>query len=217
MRISLGGSGQPLLHVTKALISKGYSLNIICPDPALCDLLAREFRAEIICGDPTDFAILSNAGIGDSQIVVAVLPEDADNYVLCQLARGNFQVARTVTLVHNPVNEAIFKQMGIQVTLSLANVISSLVEGGLHEEVTNLHSLENGKILAMLLRISAKSPLLGKKRQDIPVVTQARLGPIIRDGVFLDDHLPVQINDQLLVYVEPLAQGQVIREYLGVK
>jgi trk system potassium uptake protein TrkA len=217
VRVLLGGSGQSLVHIAKAILSKGYTVNIISPDQTLCNWLAKEFRADIICGDPTNLEILNHSGIGDSQVVVAVMPDDADNYLFCQLAMGKFKIARTVAVVHNPANEAFFQQMGIQVTVSLANVIGAMVEEGLHEEITNLDSLENGKIVSMLLLITKKSPLWGKKPADIPVIPQSRVALIIRDGQFLGDDNPLEDGDKLAVFSAPAVQGRVIKAYLGEK
>lgn len=217
MHFSLCGTGQSLVYIVKAFLSKGHFLKIICPDQTLCNLLAKEFRADIIFGDPTAEKVLDNARIGDSRFLVAAMTEDADNYVICQLAMTKFKVARTMALAHNSTNEEIFKQMGISVTLCLANVISGLVEEGIYEEITNLYSLENGKILSMMLSIPLKSPLIGKKRAELPVMAQSRVALIIRDGQFLEEDDIIKEEDKLVIFCSPLMQGKIINNLHGEK
>lgn len=217
MRMALGGTGKQLIHITKAVLSKGYYLTIICPDPALCDFLAREFRADIVRGDPTEEAVLKNAGLEDCQVLVAALAEDADNYTFCQLAIHRFNVLRTIALVHHSANEELFQRMGIGGTLSLTKMISMLVEEILHKDVTNLQSLENGNVLSMVITATRNTPYLGKKQEELPNNSHSRVGLILREGRFLEAEQVLQEHDKLIVYTTPLAQGRVIQEYLGEK
>ena len=52
--------------------------------------------------------VLEQAGIRQAQVLAACTPNDADNLVLCYLARTRYQVPRTIAQINNPRNAWLF-------------------------------------------------------------------------------------------------------------
>lgn len=217
MRVAVCGSGNPLFYIAQSILSKGYELTLICPEPAVCDRLAREFKATVICGDPTRKSTLEDAALEKNQEVVALLGDDASNYLVCQLAARIFGMTRTVMLVNNPANEPFFKRLGIQVTFNLANLIGNLVEESLYEEVSQLQSLEGGRILLTVILLNERSPLVGKTFQQIAAIPETKVAAVIRNGRLVAEEESIRPGDKLVTLSNPENQGNAIRKYLGEK
>jgi trk system potassium uptake protein TrkA len=57
-----------------------------------------------------------------------VTGEDQDNLTLCQIAKARFNVARAVARINNPQNEGLFRQLGIDSTVSATTLIMGHIE-----------------------------------------------------------------------------------------
>ncbi len=217
MRVFVCGTGQPLYYVAKSLISKGYELTFVCPNPEDCMLLAENFKTQVINGDPTKESILGEAGLEQNQVMVTIFNDDSVNYVIAQIALKRFQVKRAIAMVNNPANEVFFKKSGVQVSINIPNIIGSLVEEGVNEEVINLQSIEDGKLILMLVLITDKSPVKGRSLKMLSVISGAKIGALIRNGELMDNNQEIQAGDKLMVLTTPTVQGRIIREYTGEK
>lgn len=215
MKIMVCGLGQPLYHLSKLLLSKGYQLTLVAPDQNQCNGLAREYKADVIFGDPTREEVLREAGALENKVLISMFPNDEDNYVMALLALYCFQPLRTVIMVNNPSNVDFFRKMGVNVTISVPNIISSLVEEGINEEIINLQPLEDGKLHSMLISVVDQSPLNGKKVGELPFIQESKIAAVLRNGSFVTEDQAIMPGDKLLVLVSPIAQGKVIREYTG--
>ena len=68
------------------------------------------------------------AGFGRADAVVAVTGSDDDNLVVCQMAKMEFNVPRTISRVNDPRNERLFHKLGIDATVSSTKIIYNLIE-----------------------------------------------------------------------------------------
>jgi len=64
-------------------------------------------------GDGSEPAVLEEAGARQADVLISLAPYDPDNLVACQIAQKLFGVPRTLALVNDPDNEAVFQQLGI--------------------------------------------------------------------------------------------------------
>jgi trk system potassium uptake protein TrkA len=55
-----------------------------------------------IRGDPTDIDLLEESGLEEASTVVVATKSDARNILICQLVSVNFDVPRTLVLIHDP-------------------------------------------------------------------------------------------------------------------
>jgi Trk K+ transport system NAD-binding subunit len=216
MKVAVCGSGEVLFFIAQTILAKGYQLTIICPEPATCERLAREFKATVICGDPTRLSVLKDALV-ERQVLVALLADDAANYRVCQMAVHLLRMTRAVSLIKNPVNEAFFTRMGVQMTFSIPSIISQLVEESLSDQIRQLQTLEEGRILSTVIELHERSPWIGKTLRQIGEIPKARVAGVIRNGELLAGEQLIQSGDKVVTLSTPLAQGDLIRKILGEK
>ena len=128
MFIIVAGAGKVGYHLARALVAD-HEVLLIELDPARVDFVAEELGSDVIMqGDACDAATMERAGMERADLVVAVTGDDDDNLTFCQIAKARFSVPRAVARINNPQNEALFRQLGIDSTVSATNLILGHIE-----------------------------------------------------------------------------------------
>ena len=183
MYIIVIGGGRVGYYLTKALLDEGHEVVIVEQNAAHCKTINNELGGVCIRGDGCETATLAEIGTGRADMLIAVTGDDEDNLVACQAAKHKFNVARTAARVRNPQNEAIFKQLGINVTVSSTNVILERIK----EEVptyplTHLLSIRDQGLEIVEIKIPAGAKTIGKQIKDIILPHGTRLALIIHQS-----------------------------------
>jgi trk system potassium uptake protein TrkA len=126
---------------------------------------------------------LDEIGAGRADMLIAVTGDDEDNLVACQVAKHKFNVPRTIARISNPKNEAIFKKLGIDVTVSSTNVILESIE----EEVpthplTHLLTIRDKGLEIVEVKILPESTTVGKSVKELSLPPESFLSLIISKG-----------------------------------
>jgi len=168
MYIIVVGGGKVGFYLTSALLSEGHEVLILEKDPARCGAICEELGSVAVRGDGCEARTQEEVGTERADMLIAVTDEDEDNLVACQVAKHKFKVPRTIARINNPKNEALFKKLGIDVTVSSTNLILEHIE----EEVpthplVHLLTLKGGALEIVEVRIPSNSPVVGKRMKDI--------------------------------------------------
>lgn len=218
MNILIIGGGKIVYFLAKAFFSKGYSVTIINRKQEECSWLARQLKATVVFGNATDPQLLREAQTHAMDAVLAVTPNDEDNLVICQLAKLNFGVRRTLALVNDPDNEDVFVQLGITTAFSTTRMISSLIEQrtGL-EEIVGLFSVAEGKVNVTEVVLTKNAPVLGKTLMDINLPESSLIACILRNGeaVIPRGGTTLCADDRLVTITLPENHGPVLKLLTG--
>ena len=103
---------------------------VIQEDRAFCEHLSAKYDMSVTCGDPCREDVLADAGIRGCGLFLALLPEDADNLEVCQMAKRLFEAKKTACLVRNPANVAIFESLGVDHAVSPAGLLAAYAGEG---------------------------------------------------------------------------------------
>jgi trk system potassium uptake protein TrkA len=126
--IVVAGAGKVGHHLVRALVAD-HEVLIIEIDPARVEFIAADLGPEVIMqGDAADAATMERAGMERADLVVAVTGDDEDNLTVCQIAKAKFSVPRAVARINNPQNESLFRNLGIDATVSATNLIMGHIE-----------------------------------------------------------------------------------------
>ena len=102
--------------------------------------------------------------MGRADVIAAVTGDDEDNLVACQVAKMHFNVPRAIARVNNPKNEALFRQLAIDDTVSPTRTILGVIE---HEipihDLLHLAELEGGGLEIVEAVLTAESPVVGRE------------------------------------------------------
>jgi trk system potassium uptake protein TrkA len=126
--IIIAGAGKVGYHLARALVAD-HELLIIEQDPERVDFVSAELGTDVIMlGDACDAATMEQAGMERADLAVATTGDDEDNLTFCQISKARYSVPRTVARINNPQNEGLFKQLGIDSTVSATNLILGHIE-----------------------------------------------------------------------------------------
>lgn len=194
MYVIIVGAGNVGYYLAKTLLNAGHEVLLIERDKRRCDLLRDEFGESVMRGRGDEIRIMREAGADRADIVVACTGDDEDNLIISQIAKWYFNVPRTVARINDPRNEGIFRQLGIDATVSSTNIIYHLIEQEIETgEIIPLAALQRGDIEIVDIELSTRSPVVGKRIRDLPLPENAVIACIIRH-----DNAMIPQNDTVL-------------------
>jgi trk system potassium uptake protein TrkA len=180
MYIIVIGGGRLGYYLTKALLSEGHEVTIVEKNTNFCKIINDELGGICVNGDGCETATLAEIGTGRADILIAVTGDDEDNLVACQVAKHKFNVSRTIARIRNPQNEAIFKKLGIDITVSSTNVILEHIQQEvLTQPLTHLLTIRDKGLEIVEVRIPPGSATIGKPVKELSLPEGSRLTLII--------------------------------------
>jgi trk system potassium uptake protein len=129
MKAIIVGGGKVGYYLFKTLRENRCDVVLVERKEALCKKISEELDGEIICGDGSDLEVLKDADIRRAEVVAAVTGRDEENLVICQMAKMNFNVKKTIARINDPKNGPIFKALGVDEIVCNTEAISNLIEG----------------------------------------------------------------------------------------
>ena len=117
MKIIIGGAGAVGTHLAKLLSGEKQDIILMDEDESKLSKMDSNFDLMTICASPTSIQAMKNAGVGDADLFIAVLPEESRNMTACMLAT-NLGAKKTVARIDNyeyllPKNKYFFAQLGV--------------------------------------------------------------------------------------------------------
>ncbi|OHB51329.1 MAG: potassium transporter TrkA [Planctomycetes bacterium GWF2_41_51] len=218
MNILIIGGGKIAYFLAKAFFAKGYEVTIINRKKEECTILARQLKATIVFGDATNPQVLKDAQTSTMDAVLAITPNDEDNLVICQLARLNFGVEKTLAFVNDPDNEQVFQQLGVTIAFSTTRMISNLIEQRTgFEDIVNLFSIAEGKVNITEVVLTKDSPVLGKSLMETNLPENCLIACILRGNqpVIPRGATSLCCSDHLVLITMPQNHGQVLKMLTG--
>ena len=167
MFIIVAGAGKVGYHLARALVAD-HEVLIIELDPSRVDFVGEELGNEVIMqGDACDAATMERAGMERADLVAAVTGDDEDNLTVCQIAKAKFSVPRAVARINNPQNEALFRKLGIDSTVSATNLIMAHIEQELPwRGLIPLVTLRGRSLEVVEVRVPSEARIVGHKVSD---------------------------------------------------
>src|SRR5579871_4110738 len=205
MYIIIVGGGNVGYYLAKTLCSAKHEVLLLEKDRARYRTISEELGEVVMQGDGCQADQQMEAGFGRADAVVATTGSDDDNLVVCQMAKMEFNVPRTISRVNDPRNETLFHKLGIDATVSSTKIIYNLIEqevgGG---ELIPLAALSRGNIEIVEIEIAPKSPVAGREIRTLALPPETLIISIIRDG---HAKLPsgdtvIQLGDSVIALVD---------------
>ena len=218
MNIIIVGGGKKVYFLSKLLTGKEYNVTVINNDKVYCENFARENKASIVYGDGTRPYLLKDAGIAQSDIVMALTPRDQDNLVICQLASKMYKIEKTFAIVNDPENIEIFNSLGIETVFSTAQIMSSLIgQRILISEIKNLFPIEGGQAALMEVVIPEESQCINGRIDELGLPEDAVIGCIIRGNsvIIPKKDTFLRKNDKLVIITLAEFQNEVLSKLTG--
>jgi len=207
MYIIIIGGGKVGYYLTKALLDEGHELLVVEKDAARTEFIRSELGSVCVRGDGCEVTTLTEVGTGRADMFIAVTGDDEDNLISCQAAKHKFNVPRTVARINNPKNEAIFKKLGIDVTISSTNLILENIEEELPTHpITHLLDIKEKGLEIVEIKIPPHSTTIGKTIKELKLPRRSVLSLIIRNRqkpFVPDDDTVLEAEDQIVAVTTP--------------
>jgi len=205
MYIIVVGGGRVGYYLTKALLAEGHEILILEKNATICENLNEELGSICVRGDGCETTTLSEVGTGRADMLISVTGDDEDNLVACQVAKYLFHVPRTIARIRNPKNEAIFKKLGIDVTINNTNLILE----NIREEVpthtlTHLLDIRDKGLEIVEVKIPDNAGTVGMPLKQLDLPKDAVLSLIIRKSkrpIVPSGNTILQAQDQVLAVI----------------
>ena len=128
MYVIIVGGGNVGYYLAKQLFAAKHEVLLLEKDRPRYRTISEELGEVVMQGDGCEVAQQTEAGFGRADAVVAVTGSDDDNLVVCQMAKLEHNVPRTISRVNDPRNEKLFHKLGVDATVSSTKIIYNLIE-----------------------------------------------------------------------------------------
>lgn len=196
MYVIVVGAGKVGYYLAKALIQEGHEVLVLEKDRKTVESLREELGELIAYGDGCEIRTMSEIGMGRANVVVAVTGDDEDNLVICQMAKRKFGVPRTIARVNDPKNEELFRELGIDQTVSSTRIIFNLLEQQIETgQVIPLAALKKGEIEVVEANVTPGSSVAGLKIGQIDLPPNTLIISVIRDDHAMIPHSDTKLRE----------------------
>jgi trk system potassium uptake protein len=220
MFVIVAGGGRTGTQLARLLHDQEHEVHLV---EDRRDVLARihlELPTEVIYeGCPTDPEVLENAGIREAQVLAATTTNDADNLVLCYLARKVYTVPRTIARINDPRTAWLFgPTFHVDVALNQADIFASLIQEEMSMgDMMTLLKLRRGRYSLVEEKVPPGAPAVGQAIKDLNLPERAVIAAIIRRG---DIVMPrgvtiIEVGDEVLAVTDPGGAEQLARLFAG--
>ena len=170
MKIVIVGAGRAGLEVATHLTRLGHAITIIDSDEAVTRRASEQYGLVALSGDATVAAVLEQADVAQSDVVVAMLRRDADNLAVALLTRAA-GVERVMVRMRDNAYRSVYAAAGIDRVLSETDLITGSIATAIeHEAIRHAMLLGDGSAIAFELTVASGSAAAGKAVRELAVL-----------------------------------------------
>lgn len=219
MKILIAGGGKVGFYLAKELSEKGHAISLIERRADRAEKIALVLEdVLVIKGDACDMEYLEQAGIEDTDIVIAATGDDDDNLVVAQIAKEVYKRPKVIARVNNPKNEKIFKALNVDVPVASTSIIVKVVEEeAAVGEVMTIIPIGETKFRLLETTLPEGSHANGRKVEELGFPKDCILVAIDRKG---DAFVPrgstvLQAGDRIYAITTPEKEDVLIKILKG--
>ncbi len=218
MHVLIVGGGEIGYYLARTLLQSDYRVALVEREQPRCATLAEKLGVTVICGDGTDINALRDAGADQARYVVAVTGRDADNLVICQLAKQYFKAPLTIARVNDPKNQVLFRTLGVDATVSSTALAAQMIQNALPLNGMRIFSIfQQGDVEITEVELQEGSPVAGKTVAQLALPGECVLIALIRGGriSFPRGHTTLQAGDSVFALARAKSVEPLKRVLLG--
>jgi trk system potassium uptake protein TrkA len=216
MYILVIGSGKVGYQLIRALMAEEHEVLAIDVDPARCAQLIDEMGSVALVGDGSEVGVLREAGANRADVLIAATGADEDNLVACQIAKHMFHVGRTIALINDSRNEALFEQLGVDVTVSTSDMILKSIEEELPAHpLVHVMPLRIVNRNVLEIRVPPEAAVVGRELGEVSLPPDT-LVPLVIRGTQATPATPemrLRGHDELVVIAAPEQEAELLRAF----
>jgi trk system potassium uptake protein TrkA len=184
MYIIIVGGGKVGYYLAKMLAQLKYKITVLETNRDLCMNIVNatsDLGVNVINGDGTNMNFLKDADIESADALIAVTGRDQDNLIVCQIAKKEFNIKKTIARVNNPKNIKIFEKLGVDSAVSSTATIVDIIEREVF--ITDLKSVMTiGNLIVNEIKLKPGFHSINKQVKDLELPKDCILISIIRES-----------------------------------
>jgi trk system potassium uptake protein TrkA len=187
MKIIIIGAGEVGFNIAQRLSEENHDVVVIDKDQNKINHLQTVIDVQAIVGSGTSPSILQEAGIKESDIIVAATDSDEANLIACFYAQHLTDYITKIARVRNPdymEQSDVFKTDALNIDLIInpqSEMVGSMLKLMEVPEASEVLDFVNGKVKLIGVTVKEGSPLVGRKLASFQDVEEVLLvGVIIR-------------------------------------
>ncbi|MDE6134653.1 MAG: Trk system potassium transporter TrkA [Muribaculaceae bacterium] len=171
MKIVIAGAGEVGSHLAKLLSNEEQDILLIDSNAERLSVLDANYNLMTIVGEPSSFATLREADVGNCDLFIAVTPYESNNIVACSIAK-NLGARKTVARIGSydfmaPANAAHVKHMGVDKLIYPESLAANEIITAMRRNwVRYWFELHDGQIILTGVKLRAGAPIAGMKLRD---------------------------------------------------
>jgi len=174
MKILILGAGRVGESVAESLVSERNDITVVDTDPARLLALQDKLDLRGVVGNGIQPSVLLEAGIADTDLLIACAPQDETNLVACKVAKHHFNVPTTIARVRSPEfanGDALMARDGFAVDQvicpeeTVTTYIRKLIE---YPEALQVLEFAHGLVSLVAVRAVEGGPLVQHSLAEIP-------------------------------------------------
>jgi len=166
MRIIIAGAGEVGFHLAKLLSYESHDITLIDLDKEHLAYANTRLDISTKFGNATSIEVLENAGIEQTDLLIAVTSNEAINITICVLSK-RLGAKQTIARISNTEfidkkDKINFKELGIDELISTEELATNEIKLLLNQAAFNdTHEFECGELTMMGIVLSKKAPFVG--------------------------------------------------------
>lgn len=214
MNVLIAGGEPTGAQLASLLLDQKHEVCLVEHRREVLAQLHLELPTEVIYeGSVTDLKVLEDAGISNTDVLVACTSNDADNLVLCYLAHMLYHVPRTIGRVNNPRHAWLFNgKMHVNVALNESTILAHLIEEEMSlGDMMTLLKLRRGQYSLVEVMIPPGAKAAGAFIKDLPLPDQCVIVAIIRKGKMTVPRgaTTIEAGDEVLAITDDIGGEQL--------
>ncbi len=187
MRTVIIGAGEVGLNTARMLSEEGHDVVLVEQDEALVERAAEQLDALVVHGNGASPRLLIDAGIKESDLLIAASSSDETNIIACLSAKAR-GVPRTVARIHNPdyydPQEPLVRDMlGIDFAIHTEQMAAEEIKAALLVPgAINVDSFAEDSIEVAEVILNEGSPAVGRALKDVRLPGQSLIVGVVRRG-----------------------------------
>ncbi len=206
MKIIIVGAGKVGFVLAHMLSNENHNVTVVEIDEERMLTVEERLDVDTVLGSCTSTAVLSEAGIAEADMVLAVTERDELNIVSCFIAKS-FGVKTTIARVRNPEfvdldSETLKKSLGIDMIINPERVAATQICKMLHyPDAINVDFYNHGSVLLLEFKILDTTVVVGKKLKEIKTNHAYLIVGITRNGKMIipNGNETIKKNDRLFL------------------
>ncbi len=189
-------------------------VKVIEKNPQRAEYVARHLKStEVLCGDVLDVEVLNEAGISDTDTIIAVTEDDKVN-ILSSLLAKRYGGQRSLTLLNNMEYSSLVTSLGVDAVISPhATTVSSILQHVRQGQIHSVHSLRDGAVEVIEAEVLETSNIIGLTIEDVNIRGKILVAGLTRANQTMigPNRTTIRVGDRLILVVTKDSVSKVER------